>query len=175
MALFYLIRHGEPDWGFKEQRRLSPGRRDFVPLTPLGVEQAERTMNCGELKNCELILSSPYTRSLQTAAVMNRTLGLPLHVEFDLHEWTPDNWQAQNEAEITELWNDYRLHNGEHPNGETRLWETKSSVMKRTMGVLEKYKHRSKVIVVCHGMVIATLLGHSSEQVPYCGIYPFEW
>lgn len=37
-----------------------------------------------------MILSSPYTRALQTAAILSRELNIDLQVEFDLREWQPD-------------------------------------------------------------------------------------
>ncbi|SFM18415.1 Broad specificity phosphatase PhoE [Paenibacillus sp. 1_12] len=174
MTIFYLVRHGEPDWKFKDERNLKGAMRDYVPLTVNGVEQAEQAVNNNlYLKDCELILSSPYTRSLQTAAIMNRYLGKPLQVEFDLHEWTPDNWQSATVKEIGELWSDYMKHNGCHPPGETRLWETRESLLNRTSNVLKKYVNHSKVMVVCHGMVIATLMELSSEDVNLCGVYEY--
>jgi len=175
VTLFYLIRHGEPDWAFKDERNLRGAMRDYVPLTANGVKQAEQVVKFNpHLEHCELILSSPYTRSLQTAAIMNRNLGLPLHVEFDLHEWTPDNWQAATVQEIEQLWKDYMEHNGCYPPGETRLWETKESLLNRTSHVLNKYLNKSKVMVVCHGMVIAALTGVISEHISLCGVYEYD-
>ncbi|NOU93316.1 hypothetical protein GC093_08810 [Paenibacillus sp. LMG 31456] len=59
MTHYYLVRHGEPDWDLKDKRQLSSQRRDFVPLTERGIEQAERLLSQeDELQTCELILSS---------------------------------------------------------------------------------------------------------------------
>jgi broad specificity phosphatase PhoE len=91
-----------------------------------------------------------------------------------MHEWTPDNWQADSVEEVTELWKDYMKHNGNCPPGENKLWETKDSLMKRTREVLHKYLNHDQVIVVCHGMVIATLLDLVSEDIQLCGVYEFE-
>jgi broad specificity phosphatase PhoE len=166
LTIFYLIRHGEPNWAFKD---------NFVPLTDSGVHQAEQVIsNHKYLSDCDVILSSPYTRSLQTAAIINRNIGLPIKVEYDLHEWTPDNWQATSVEEITELWEDYMKHNGAYPSGESKLWESKMSVSNRVRNVLHRYLNRSKVIVVCHGMVIATILNLISEEVQLCGVYEYE-
>jgi len=104
---------------------------------------------------------------------MNRNLGKPLQVEFDLHEWTPDNWQATTVHEIRDLWNDYMEHNGCIPAGKTKIWETKENLLNRTSNVLNKYLNMSSVIVVCHGMVIATLLGLVSEDISLCGVYKY--
>lgn len=175
MTLFYLVRHGEPNWAFKDQRNLQGALRDFTPLTDRGVIQAEEVvLNHKYLSNCDLIISSPYTRSLQTAAIINRSIGLPITVEFDLHEWTPDNWQAASVEEITELWKDYMKHNGIPPSKESKVWESKNNVMNRVNAVLHRYLDKSKVIIVCHGMVIATLLELISEEVALCGVYEYE-
>lgn len=175
MTVFYFIRHGEPDWAFKDERNLLGALRDFVPLTGQGELQAEQVIDrCPHVADCELILSSPYTRSLQTAAIINRRLGLPLKVEFDLHEWTPDNWEATRFEEIKALTNDYRKHNGIHPAGESKLWEPKESVRSRVGRVLRRYMDRSRVMVVCHSMVTAAMLELHSEEVEFCGVYSYE-
>jgi broad specificity phosphatase PhoE len=50
-------------------------------------------------------------------------------------------------------------HNGVYPPGEKRLWESKENIYNRIRNVLQRYLVKSKVIVVCHGMVIATKSG----------------
>lgn len=107
-------------------------------------------------------MSSPYTRSLQTAAIINRRLGLPIDVEFDLHEWIPDNFQKNTLEEIVELHHDFNKYNGCVPAGESRLWETKENVNNRILNVLNKYLDKSKVMVVCHGMVINIVMGYGT-------------
>lgn len=42
------------------------------------------------LKNSEIIISSPYIRALQTAAIISKETKIPLTVEIDLREWQPD-------------------------------------------------------------------------------------
>lgn len=175
MTTFYLIRHGEPDWDFMYSRNNIGALRDYAPLTQSGVSQAEKlTETEPYLRQCDLVLASPYTRALQTAAIMNRNLSLPLHVEYDLHEWIPDRWQAKSGEEITEFWIDYMNHNGVHPPGEEKLWESKESVRLRTQAVLRKYTNYSNVIVVCHGMVIATLVDLTSDDIGFCAVYKYQ-
>jgi broad specificity phosphatase PhoE len=163
MTIFYLVRHAEPNWKFKDERNLNGPLRDYVPLTENGIQQAENIINnysC--LVESEIILSSPFTRSLQTAAIINRKLGLPIHVEFDLHEWIPDKFQANTLDEIIELHQDFNNHDGCVPNGETKLWETKESVMNRAKNVLNRFLDKKKVMVVCHGMVINILMEYGT-------------
>ena len=42
------------------------------------------------LQGAQLIVSSPYTRALQTASIISRAVDIPLQVEMELHEWLPD-------------------------------------------------------------------------------------
>ncbi|WP_166243030.1 histidine phosphatase family protein [Paenibacillus turpanensis] len=175
MTTFYLIRHGEPDWDLKNARKLQGPMRDYVPLTQRGIAQAEEAGASHQqlFSVCDLIVSSPFTRSLQTAAILNRRLGLPLQVEFDLHEWVPDSFQKESYEDIQALHRDFYKNDGIYPQGETRLWETKQSVLDRTKAVLERYLTYENVIVVCHGMVIAILKGYGPGQVDLCSVHEY--
>ena len=72
MTIFFLIRHGETDWSLNEKYQLKGGYRDLPCLTPNGVRQVNELSRNLRLKNVELILSSPYTRPLQTAAILSK-------------------------------------------------------------------------------------------------------
>jgi len=50
-------------------------------------EQAEAAARSGLLDGAQLIVSSPYTRCMQTAAIISRLRNLPLTVDIDLHEF----------------------------------------------------------------------------------------
>jgi len=175
MTTFYLVRHAEPNWQLKEDRNLQGALRDYVPLTDRGIQQAESiTIKTPFLTDCEMIISSPFTRSLQTAAIMNRNLGLPIHVESDLHEWVPDNFQVNAVEELLELTKDYYFHNGIVPTGENKLWETKESVCKRARNVFGKYLDKARVIVVCHGMLISILMGYGPDSVELGSVHELK-
>lgn len=87
MTTFYLIRHGETMWSLADERRHKVGLRDFVPLTENGCSQIEHLVGSLKSFDGELIVSSPMTRALQSAAILCRHLNLPINVEYDLHEW----------------------------------------------------------------------------------------
>lgn len=124
-----FVRHGQPDWPFADERELKGAARDLVGLTPKGVSQAEATATNRLLEGAELILTSPYTRALHTAAIISRFQGLHVQVEYDLREWVPDvTGHCDSFAVIRALAEDFRLHAGEYPEGETRVWETHSSL-----------------------------------------------
>ena len=87
MALFYLVRHGEANYDNLLESGFWGFGRSFAPLSEKGKQQAEITAKDMRLKSAQLIVSSPYTRALQTAQIISRETGLQVEVEIDLHEW----------------------------------------------------------------------------------------
>ncbi len=160
MTTFYLIRHGQANWAECDARGLKGFARDFTPLTENGINQIENTAQDERLFKASIVLSSPYTRALMSAAVISKVVQLPLTVEFDLREWMPDlsgNYSSQ--LEIFALADDFEKNHGVYPDGETRVWETIDHLKTRVSTVLERYKNFDHVIVVCHEMAIWSVTG----------------
>lgn len=173
MTLFCLVRHGEPDWEINERYKLIGHGRDLVPLTPRGMKQSLETARDSRLKDAELIISSPYPRAMQTAAILSKELQLEIQIEFDLREWQPDlTYQFDSMQRLKELGDDYDANNGIYPPGETRLWESKESLKNRVEGVIDKYLSYSKVIVTGHGMAFRTLIGEIGD-IPHASVIEF--
>jgi broad specificity phosphatase PhoE len=175
MALFYLVRHGETDWEMTIRNNLVGLQQDFVPLTERGKLQASRAADSPRLENASLMLSSPYTRALETAALMNMKLQLPLSVEFYLHELLPDKQRRAWEVEKTlEICRDFDQHCGCYPEGATPTpcWESLAMGRERALNVLSAYRTYDKVIVVCHEKLIKSLVGwrdiEHCEIIEYC-------
>jgi broad specificity phosphatase PhoE len=151
-----------------EERRLIGAFRDLVPLTELGISQVEARVEEFRPLKAELILSSPMTRSLQTAAILSRALDLPIDVQFDLHEWLPDQtFNYDTDAQIFAAYDEMISHSGEWPPGETRNWESLSMVKERVTAVLQQYTQYKTVIVACHGAVIQSLTGDILGMAEY--------
>lgn len=152
-----FIRHGEPDKTLVDARGFIGQGRDFAPLSRLGVQQAETMSADPLLKDGQIIVSSPYTRALQTAAILSRNLQKEIKVEVDLHEFIPDKtFRVKGEEEDYLLHKDFRKCHGEYPEGETRGWETITEIIARTKPVFDRYLSEGyeKIIVVAHGGVI---------------------
>lgn len=76
-----LVRHAQSEWNLHfGPSRIDPGIFD-PPLTEQGVEQAHAVAAELRGKGIRRILASPYQRTLQTAAIIARELGLPIAVE----------------------------------------------------------------------------------------------
>ena len=158
MALFYLVRHGEADYGGMLENGFWGFGRDFAPLSEKGIQQAEKTAKDARLKTAELIVSSPYTRALQTAQIISRETGIQVEVDIDLHEWIPDETnQYKTSEESFALAREFTEFRGEYPTGGKRRWEPLSHMRKRMIRVADKYSDYGKVIFVGHGMVFRCL------------------
>lgn len=158
MAILYLVRHGEADYSEMLEKGFYGFGRSFAPLSEKGISQAEVAAGDERLKSAELIVSSPYTRALQTAAIISRETGLKICVEVDLHEWEPDKTNRYTTSEEAfMLTREFNLHKGVYPEGQQMKWETLEEVRKRMRKVADKYANYNKVIFVGHGMAFRTL------------------
>jgi broad specificity phosphatase PhoE len=175
MTTFYLMRHGAPQYDMGEERRLIGGFRDLVPLTDIGIAQVEARVEQLRPLNADLILSSPMTRSLQTAAILSRALDLPIDVQFDLHEWMPDTtFNYDTAAQIFTAYDEMMKHTGEWPPGQTRNWEPLSAVRERVTAVLQQYTQHDTIIVTCHAAVILALTGDILDMAEFIKYQLFD-
>lgn len=174
MTIFYLIRHGEPAWSINEVREVVAGRRDLVPLTELGIKQAKEISKHEKLIDIDCIISSPYTRAVQTAGIINGKLNRDLIVEYDLHEWIPDqSWSFKNMDDLLKIEQEYNNHNGIYPSEESEIWESFALLQSRLISTLNKYIMYEKVAVVCHERVIQCLR-ESKNEVDHCSLIEFQ-
>lgn len=159
--MFYLVRHGETAWAAMHARGAKGRDFNFVELTPTGVEQIEALAGDPRLTASQAIVASPYTRALQSASILSRRLDLPLHVEYDLHEWLYDHDPyapyVADEVERRRL--DFFASDRFVMPDERYAWESACEVRLRAEAVLRRYAHYRACLVVCHIGVIFSLTG----------------
>ncbi|MDR2606200.1 MAG: histidine phosphatase family protein [Oscillospiraceae bacterium] len=164
-----LVRHGERDYAPCYERGWIGQGLELAPLTELGCNQAEAVADNPLLQGAQLIVSSPYTRALQTAAIISRLTRIPLTVEIDLHEWIVD-LTFQNKAVEPHYGNaallEFAENYGRYPEGEVRTWETIDMMSERAIRALKKYLSYDKIIVVTHGILMRQLKAYM--HVPNC-------
>lgn len=176
----YLVGHGEPSYTPCTQRGLIGQGRDLSALNEDGIAQmdlcSEKLLNSG----AQVIFSSPYTRALQSAAIIAKHTGLTTKVIHDLHEWIPDlTFQYKTYQELKLLYQDFELNHGNYPNDERMFteytrWESLSDLRRRVKNALMPLcDHYESVIVVAHGMVIQTL--HYQEKVDFGEILELDF
>ncbi|CAM2812653.1 MULTISPECIES: histidine phosphatase family protein [Vibrio] len=164
-----FVRHGVPDYRLSDERKMTQLEKDYAPITreciPFIKSQSELPIFLG----ADIIISSPYTRALQTAEIINRQHRLELFVEHDLREWVADMSGGYIELEERDRrWQEYRssLKSGrENHNAE---YETAHNLKSRVISVLDRYQDFKKVIIVAHFNVLESLLGYQEEGIG-CG------
>lgn len=156
-----FVRHGEPDYTLVDERGFIGMGRDIAPLSEIGRNQALALADNVIFKGAEIIVSSPYTRALQTAATLSRNLDLDIQVEVNLHEFISDKtYQADGKQD--DLYHKEFIHClGEYPDDDVKNWETITEIIARTKPVLDKYLEEGykKIIVVAHGGIIRRYTG----------------
>ena len=163
--MFYFVRHGKTDYSERNTKIYQCFGVNLAPLSALGIEQIKKTAKDDRLKGTELILSSPYTRAVQTAAILSKELGADIVIETELHEWLANKNYIYDDDEIAEnSFREYTVNRGVYPAGGEKVWEDATTVKKRILKVLEKYKHYNKVIIACHGLMIQATAGGDLPQ-----------
>ena len=158
--MFYLVRHGEPDYSETETKVYRGFGSHMCTLTEKGRSQIKNTAKDPRLQGADLIVSSPYGRALHTAAILSKELNVDLVVETDLHEWLANKNYVHEKFEIAaKNHREFTENNGIYPDGFDKDWESFEIMKNRAIRVLDKYKNRDKVIVVCHGMLMQALTG----------------
>ncbi len=158
MSTIYLVRHGEADYSGLLEHHFFGFGRDFAPLSEKGIEQAEEAAQDQRIKSADIIISSPYTRALQTAQIISKNTGITVKVELGLHEWIPDlSNQYTTSAEAFRLAEEFVNFKGVYPPGMNKQWETLDHMRRRMKNVADKYTEHATIILVGHGMALRTI------------------
>ncbi len=158
MAVFYFVRHGKTDYSERNSKIYQGFGVNLCPLSAEGIQEIKNTSKDKRLSEASIILSSPYTRAVQTAAILSKELQIDIVIETDLHEWMADkNYIYVDEEKANKNHQEFMEFEGTYPAGCDLDWEDRNGMRKRILPVLEKYKHHQNIIVACHGMVIQAL------------------
>lgn len=158
MAIFYLIRHGKTDYSDRNEKVYKGFGVNLSPLNAVGVKEIQNTSKDKRLYGASVILSSPYTRAVQTAAILSKELQIDIVIETNLHEWMANkNYIYEDDERAEKNYLEFVNNKGVYPTDTDLDWEDMLTIRKRVLPVLDKYKHYPKVIVACHGMLIQSL------------------
>ena len=162
--MFYFVRHGKTDYSEHNQKIYQGYGVNLASLAEKGKKQIKQTAKDERLQDADLIISSPYTRALQSAAILSRKLNVKLEVETDLHEWLANkNYMYEEDSKAELACAEYFSLNGDYPSGQDRNWESRQLMAERVRKVLEKYSQYDKVIVVGHSMMIQAVTGYNPK------------
>jgi len=162
MTKFILVRHGKPIYDEVLKAGFTGHGIAFAPLSQEGIEEVEKTSKNSIFMNSDILISSPYTRTMQTASIFSSRYNLPINVEILLHEWIPDLDNKYNT--VSEFTRNIHIAKEEYQKGlndpnfhYNEKIESLVHVRERALSVLSKYFDYDKVIVITHGLLINTL------------------
>lgn len=164
MTQIYLVRHGEPDYAPLDSRGLPGMAADTVTLSTEGIKQAEAVADVLGGVGATYLVSSPFTRALQSAAIIGHRMALGVRVDYDLRDWLPDStgsWRGP--ADVRAAKAEFEEFAGEWPEGLQRPWEPLSTVRARARTALARHTASTDgpVLVITHAMVIRALTGEA--------------
>lgn len=148
MTEVYFIRHAQSDRLYHDDRTR--------PLTREGLADSEKLAEILKDKGIAHIISSPYTRTLQTVESLAKALRLETETNEELRERHAGKWHGDRFFDyIEKQWNDfdYRIEDGES------LREVQERNIKALGGLLGKYNGETLAIAT-HGTALSTIINH---------------
>lgn len=157
----FLIRHGQTSWNVEGRYQ---GDQD-IELNSTGIMQAGLAAKYLSRVAFSNIYSSPLSRTMETARIINRRRGLEIKVMQDLKEMDFGKWEGMKFEEINSTYNiDYQkwledpYHN--RPTGGEDFQELTDRTTAAIDRIVAENSDGSSVAVSTHGGVILSLLVH---------------
>ena len=102
MKTILLVRHGQSETNVQ---KVFTGQLD-APLTPMGIEQAQRMARYVSQYPVEKVYASSLQRAVDTAAPICRLLNCPLEVSADFWEINAGAWQGLSFEQVAQRYPD---------------------------------------------------------------------
>ncbi len=160
-----LLRHGQTEWNALQKYQ---GQTD-IPLNDTGRQQAERAAEyLLKHEQVQTIYCSDLSRTRETAEIAAHKLRLPVYYDRRLREASFGIWEGMTFSEV------YEKYPQEFKQWYQDIWkykmtggETFSEVWERVSLATEEIiqRHNGTVLVVTHGGVVKSLLGHIDSSV----------
>lgn len=169
-----LIRHGKPDYTDVDNFHYVGHGRDLAKFSREGIQQVEAAAHEKCLEGAQLIISSPYTRALQTAGIISRITQIPFTVETALHEWMPDlSFTYSGPGNMPDILKEMEKWEGEWNPACDYHWESLSMVGQRAFAAVKKYMEYRKIIIVAYETVLQRFV--KRDVIPCCTAIEMEF
>ena len=162
----YVARHGQTQWN--ADKRIC-GRTD-LPLTEVGLAQAEALAEKAADRGIDVIIASPMIRAQQTAAAVSKRIGISVLTDDRLIE--QDYGCYEGKDRLTQAFLDNKRQFAKRcPGGESAL-----QLAYRVYSLLEDVKNQyaeQTVLLVCHGGIMRVIRSYfedmsNEEYANYC-------
>lgn len=155
MTKVYFVRHAEPDYNNKNDA--------LRELTPKGMEDRKLVTEFLKDKQIDVVLSSPYKRSIDTVRDFAEKYGFEITTINDFRERKVDSCWIEDFALFSQnQWNDfsYKLSDGEC------LQEVQDRNIAALQAVLRKYTGKN-IVIGSHGTALSTIINYYNNSFGY--------
>ncbi len=147
LTTVYFVRHAKPDTTVHDDR--------IRPLTAEGLEDSKKVTELLKDRHIDVLMSSPYKRSMDTIGGLSEALGMKIETDEDFRERFVGSWLGGSDfAELIEKqWADFNYH--------ILDGECLASVQERNIRALKRVleSHAGKTIVIAtHGTALSTII-----------------
>ncbi len=161
----YFIRHGETEWN-AIRRMQGQWNSD---LNDLGRSQAATNGQLMSSLGIEALYASPLDRTRQTAAIINRSLDLPVTFDDRLMEWNCGDWSGHLYAEVAERWPaEWAALQADRFHFRGPNCENYPDMIDRAAPLLKSIvsQPETRIAIVSHGMIGKAMIGHLMGMDP---------
>ena len=155
MTTVYFVRHAEPNYDNHDD--------ELRELSEKGLEDRKLVTNYLSDKSIDVVLSSPYKRSVDTVKDFASCYNLTIEKNDDFRERKVDNvWIDDFTGFCKRQWADFDY---KYTDGET-LAEVQSRNISALKRALEQYKNK-KIVVGSHGTALSTIINYYDPTYGY--------
>lgn len=154
----YFIRHAEANYSLLENYPYSVSYKwyDLMPLSHKGVSQSYELALDSQLDSIDLIISSPYTRTLQTAMIIAKEKAIECRVDLRLHDWLPfkNPILAFSKEVLEEKVKEFENYEKYKILPKSRTWESPNEIVKRVEELMNEFQGFENIVLVTHELII---------------------
>lgn len=146
---YFVMRHGEAQNNV--DRLVSAANLNIHPLSQLGREQVRESSEKLKKEKIDLVITSPFMRTKETAKLAAEIFGLPegsVIVDERLREFDAGDFEGKNEDELHAYFDSNNLFLGKCPGGESFTDAKKR--LGEALEDLEKTYHGKNILIVTH-------------------------
>jgi len=146
MTTIYFVRHAKPDKNVHDDCTR--------PLTDEGMADAEKVTELLKDRGIDLLMSSPYKRSMDTIGGLAKALDMEIITDNDFREREAGGWHGDNFLKYIEAqWADHSYH--------IMDGECLASVQERNIRALKRVldeQDGKTVVIATHGTALSTII-----------------